>query len=252
MGELTGKVAVITGAAQGIGFTFAKALAAEGVKVVIADISDPSNAVAEIKAAGGEALGIVTDITDNDSLENMVKKTEAAFGHVNILINNAAFFGTLKLNSFWDIEEGEWDLVMKVNVRGPFQTTKALLPSLRKSGEAKILNIGSGTTFRGAPMFMHYVTSKGAVMTMTRSMARELGPDNINVNQIAIGFTASPNVLTNEDYMTNFVKPTLASRIFQRDMIPEDIIGAMLFLTSSASNFMTGQTINVDGGAVMH
>lgn len=252
MSGLAGKVAVITGAAQGIGFTFAKALAAEGVKVVIADVSDPTKAVAEITSAGGEALGIVTDITSNESLANMVEKTEATFGPVNFLINNAAVFGTLKLNSFWDIGEDEWDLVMKVNVRGPFQTVKALLPSLKKSGAAKILNIGSGTTFRGAPMFMHYVTSKGAVMTMTRSMARELGQFDINVNQIAIGFTASPNVLNNEDYMKNFVQPTLASRIFQRDMLPEDIVGTMLYLLSSASDFMTGQTVNVDGGAVMH
>jgi len=252
MSDLTGKVAVITGAAQGIGFTFAKALASAGVKVVIADVADPTNAVEEIKSQGGEALGVITDITCNDSLGNMVKEAEAAFGHVNILINNAAVFGTLKLNHFSDITEDEWDLVMKVNIRGPFQTVKALLPSLRKSGDAKILNIGSGTTFRGAPMFLHYVTSKGAVMTMTRSLARELGNDDINVNSIAIGFTASPNVLTNEDYMKNFVKPTLASRIFQRDMLPDDIVGAMMFLVSDASNFMTGQTINVDGGAVMH
>ena len=250
MGRLAGKVAVITGAAQGIGAEFARAFAAEGARIVSADIADSSDIVAEIKDNGGEALGVVADITDNASLEQMVAETEAAFGPIEILINNAAMFASLELKPLSKISEDEWDLMMRINVRGLWQTTKAVIPSLQRNGRGKIVNISSGTVHKGPPGQLHYVASKSAVLGMSRSMARELAPDNITVNSISPSLTMSEGVLANPAWEP-FRKNVVGSRVIQRDMLPNDLVGAALFLSTPDSDFITGQSINVDGGVQM-
>ena len=249
MGRMSGKVAVVTGAAQGIGRTYAEALAANGARVVVTDIEDTSGAVSAIKAEGGEAIGMTTDVTSDASLQEMVSETEAAFGPIEVLINNAAVFAALALKPFTQIPNEEWDLVMRVNVRGPFQAAKAVVPSMKKNGRGKIINISSGTVLRGAPMFLHYVSSKGAIIAQTRAISRELAADNIHVNTIVVGFTESEGV-KQHGQLGMARTPTLAMRAIQRDMLPEDIVGAMMFLASEDSDFITGQSINVDGGAL--
>ena len=249
MGRMSGKVAVVTGAAQGIGRTYAEALAAGGARVVVTDIEDTSGAVSAIKAQGGEAIGMTTDVTSDDSLQEMVSETESAFGPIEVLINNAAVFAALALKPFTQIPNDEWDLVMRVNIRGPFQAAKAVVPSMKKNGRGKIINISSGTVLRGAPMMLHYVSSKGAIIAQTRAISRELAADNIHVNTIVIGFTESDGVKQHAQ-LGAVRTPTLAMRAIQRDMLPEDIVGTMLFLASEDSDFITGQSINVDGGAL--
>ena len=249
MGRMSGKVTVVTGAAQGIGRTYAEALAANGARVVVTDIEDTADAVAAIRAEGGEAIGMTTDVTSDDSLEAMVRETESAFGPIEVLVNNAAVFAALAMKPFAQIPNDEWDLVMRVNVRGPFQAAKAVAPSMKRNGRGKIINISSGTVLRGAPMMLQYVSSKGAVIAQTRAISRELAADNIHVNTIVVGFTESEGVKQHSQ-LGVARGPTLAMRAIQRDMLPEDIVGAMLFLAGEDSDFITGQSINVDGGAL--
>ena len=249
MKRMTGKVAVVTGAAQGIGRAYADSLAAEGAEVVVADVVDTGETVTAIKAAGGEAVGLKVDVTSDESLSAMVQKTESVFGPIGILINNAAVFAKLELKPFTQISNDEWDLVMRVNARGPFQAAKAVVPSMRKNGRGKIINISSGTVLRGAPMFLHYVSSKGAIIAQTRAISRELAADNIQVNTIVIGLTESEGVKKHQQ-LGAARAPTLAMRAIQREMLPEDVLGTMLFLASEDSDFITGQSINVDGGAL--
>jgi len=249
MGRLAGKIAVITGAAQGIGAAYAEGMAKEGARVVVSDITDTSQVVEGINSAGGEAIGCQADVTDSSSLEELVKEAESAFGPVEILVNNAAIFTTLKLKPFTEITEDEWDAVLRVNVRGPFQCAKAVVPSMKKNGRGKIINISSGTFLRGAPMFCHYVTSKGAIIGQTRALASELGADNIFVNCIIIGLTESEGV-KNHEQMSKITGPTLQARIIKRAMVPEDLLGTLYHLASEDSDFVTGQSINVDGGAL--
>lgn len=249
MNRLTDKVAVVTGAAQGLGAAYAAGMAAEGAKVIVSDVADTSEVVERIKAAGGSAIGCKADVTDNDSLEAMVADAESAFGPIEILINNAAIFATLTLKPFTQISEDEWDTLMRVNVRGPFQATKAVVPSMRKNGRGKIINISSGTFLRGAPMFCHYVTSKGAIVGQTRALAAELGADNIYVNCILVGLTESEGVKQHKQ-MSKITGPTLQARVLKRAMLPEDLLGTVYHLASEDSDFITGQSINVDGGAL--
>ena len=249
MKRLEGKVAVVTGAAQGIGAAYAMGLASEGAKVVVADIADTSSVVERIRAKGQSAIGCHVDVTSNESLNTMVRETEEAFGPIEILINNAAIFAGLELKPFTEISEEEWDFVMRVNVRGPFQCAKAIVPSMRKNGRGKIINIASGTFLRGAPMFCHYVSSKGAVVGQTRALAAELGTDNILVNCILVGLTESEGVKDHKQ-LGAAKAPTLAARVIKREMVPEDLLGTVYYLASEDSDFITGQCINVDGGAI--
>ena len=250
MNRLAGKVAVVTGGAQGIGAAFAKGLAAQGARVVIAARSDSSKVVSEILEAGGQALGCTVDVNDNESLQAMVSDAEAKFGPIEILVNNAALFSSLTMKPFMEIDENEWDTVMRVNVRGPFQCAKAVIPSMRKSGRGKIINIASGTFLRGAPMMCHYVSSKGAVVGQTRAMAPELGKDNINVNCIIVGLTVSEGVKKHKQILGAAKESTLAARVIKRAMVPDDLLGAVYYLASEDSDFMTGQCMNIDGGAL--
>jgi len=251
MGRLDGKCAIVTGAAQGIGATFAKALAEEGAQVVVSDVTDTSECVDAITKAGGKAIGMKVDVTSNEDLAAMVEQAEKTFGPVEIVVNNAGIFANLKLRPFWEIPDEEWDTVMRVNTRGIFQVVKACLPSMQKNGRGKVINIASGTFFYGPPGFAHYVASKGAVIGMTRSMGRELGGQNITVNAIAPGLTESEGVQANADF-DKARAPTLAGRSIQRDMVPEDMVGALLFLAASDSDFITGQTMNIDGGKITY
>jgi NAD(P)-dependent dehydrogenase (short-subunit alcohol dehydrogenase family) len=249
MDRLKGKVAVVTGAAQGIGAAYAQGLASEGAQVVVCDLADPSAVVDEINGAGGSAMGVVTDVTDDDSLNDMVREVEANFGSIEILVNNAAIFASIQFKPFTELSNDEWDAVMRVNARGPFQATKAMLPSMKKNGRGKIINISSGTFLRGAPMFCHYVASKGAVVGQTRALARELGAFNVYMNCIMVGLTESEGVAASKQYdMAR--SATQNMRIIQRDMLPDDLLGTIYFLASEDSDFITGQCINVDGGAL--
>jgi NAD(P)-dependent dehydrogenase (short-subunit alcohol dehydrogenase family) len=250
MGRLNGRSIIVTGAAQGIGATYAKALAAEGALLSICDLTEPRSVADEIRAAGGKAISLVTDVTSPAAVAAMVKATIDAYGTVHGLVNNAAMFGSLKLQPFMDIESDEWDKVMAVNTRGVFECVKAVVPAMRAQKYGKIINIASGTLFKGTPHLLHYVASKGAVVAMTRVMARELGADNILVNCIAPGLTVSPAVRAT--YSTAEIAANKASRAIKREEEPEDLIGALIFFASAESDFITGQTLLVDGGSVMH
>ena len=247
MSRLDGKVAVVTGAAQGIGETYAKALAAEGARVVASDIADPSRVADEITKAGGKAIGAIADVTDDGSLSDLVDAAESAFGPIEILVNNASLFAELRLTPIMQIPNEEWDRVMKVNVRGTVQTTRAVVPSMLRNGRGKIVNISSGTFYYGGPGLAHYVCSKGAIIAFTRSASREFGDMNILVNCIAPGLTESEGVQNHPDLHVARA-PTVQSRAIKRDMVPEDLVGTLLFLASEDSDFVTGQTFNVDGG----
>lgn len=250
MGRLQGRVAIVTGAAQGIGAAYAKALAREGAKTVVTDVQDTGPCVEAINKEGHQALGMKVDVTSGADLDRMVREVEAAYGPVEILVNNAGLFSHLTLKPFWEIAEEEWDAIMRVNVRGIFQASKAVLPSMERNGRGKIINISSATFFLGPPGFLHYVASKAAVIGMTRSMARELGAKKITVNAIAPGLTESEGVQANEG-MHGMRAPNRAQRAIGRDMEPEDLLGTVIYLASPDSDFVTGQTINVDGGKMM-
>jgi NAD(P)-dependent dehydrogenase (short-subunit alcohol dehydrogenase family) len=252
MQSIEGKVALVTGSSQGIGAALAAALAAAGAKVIVSDIADCTETTRQIAKLGGEAITVPADVTDNKSLAELVAVAETTLGPINILINNAGIFGTLELKPLMHISEDEWDAVFRVNARGVFQASKAVIPSMKRAGGGSIINIASGTILRGAPMFLHYVGSKGAVFAMTRAMATELAADDIRVNSIIAGFTASKSVLAHPVMMEKIRPHTLNARMIKRDMTPEDLCGAALFLASDASQFITGQAINVDGGAVTY
>jgi NAD(P)-dependent dehydrogenase (short-subunit alcohol dehydrogenase family) len=247
MNRLAGKVAVVTGAAQGIGETYAKAMAQEGAKVVVSDIADPSRVADEINSNGGAAIAIEADVTIDDSLAGLVSRTEAEFGSIEILVNNAALFAELMITPIMEMSNEEWDRVLTVNARGTFQCIKACVPSMIKNGRGKIINVSSGTFYYGGPGFAHYVSSKGAILGLTRSAARELGDKNIFVNCLIPGLTESEGV-KNHPQLDVARAPTVQSRIIKRDMMPEDLIGSLLFFASEDSDFLTGQSINVDGG----
>ncbi|HUB94943.1 MAG TPA: SDR family oxidoreductase [Stellaceae bacterium] len=251
MARLDGTAAIVTGAAQGIGATYARALAAEGARVSLCDIESPSAVVEEIRAAGGQAIGRVCDVTDAQAVAAMVRATDEAFGGVQVLVNNAALFGKIPMKPFFEISSEEWDRVMSVNTRGPFECVKAVLPVMRRQHYGKIINISSGTVFKGTPMMLHYVTSKGAVVGMTRALARELGEDGICVNALAPGLTLSEVVKGRNDYGA-MRTANVATRSLKREEEPKDLVGALLFLASRDSDFMTGQTMLVDGGSAMH
>jgi NAD(P)-dependent dehydrogenase (short-subunit alcohol dehydrogenase family) len=252
MQRLTNKVAIVTGAAQGIGAAFARGLAAEGAKIVIADVGDGTETANSIVRSNGSAIYVKTDVSSPDQVRAMVERAVAEFGAVDILVNNAAIFAKLGAKSFEDISSEEFDQVMAINVRGPFECAKAVAPLMAKQGGGKIVNIASSTVFKGVPNLLHYVSSKGAVVAMTRCLARELGDRNITVNAIAPGLTMSDGVLGQPDYTPEYIQSNLSGRALKRKQIPADLVGAMVFLCSADSDFMTGQTMAVYGGNVMH
>ena len=252
MGRLDGRVAIVTGAAQGIGAAYAKRFAEEGAKVAICDVLDCTNVVNTIAQSGGEAFGMEVDVSDEAQVAGLVAKTVESFGRVDVMVPNAAIFAALSRRSFLDIGVEEWDRVMAVNVRGVFVCIKAVVPQMKEQGYGKIVNISSATVQAGVPWFLHYVSSKGAVDAMTRASARELGDFGIRVNSIAPGFTMSEQIESQRDELQFNLDMNLAGRAFKREEMPEDLLGTMVFLASAESDFMTGQTVVVDGGLVMH
>ena len=252
MGRLDGRVAIVTGAAQGIGAAYAKRFAEEGAKVAICDVLDCTNVVNTIAQSGGEAFGMEVDVSDEAQVAGLVARTVESFGRVDVMVPNAAIFAALNRRSFLDIGVEEWDRVMAVNVRGVFVCIKAVVPQMKEQGYGKIVNISSATVQAGVPWFLHYVSSKGAVDAMTRASARELGDFGIRVNFIAPGFTMSEQIESQRDELQFNLDMNLAGRAFKREEMPEDLLGTMVFLASAESDFMTGQTVVVDGGLVMH
>jgi NAD(P)-dependent dehydrogenase (short-subunit alcohol dehydrogenase family) len=252
MQDLSGKVALVTGAAQGLGATFSSALAAAGARVVVGDVANTDATCRAIEAAGGQAIGVPLDVTDPSSVDRFVREANRSFGGVHILVNNAALFGNLALQPFTQIPSDEWDRVMAVNVRGTFECMKAVASVMKVQGYGKIINLASGTAIKGSPGLMHYVASKGAVISMTRAAARELGDSGICVNCISPGLTMSESVRNHEGWHGAIAANNIATRAIKREAEPQDLIGALLFLASAASDFMTGQTLSVDGGSVMN
>jgi NAD(P)-dependent dehydrogenase (short-subunit alcohol dehydrogenase family) len=252
MARLDGRVAILTGGAKGIGRHYAQRLAAEGARLMIADIADGKDLAADIARQHGanSVASAVTDVSDEGAVKALVAQTMERFGKIDILVNNAALFAPLAEQKFTDIDIALWDRVMAINVRGVFLMAKHVAPHMIAQKYGKIINISSGTVARGIPMFAHYVTSKGAVTAFTRSISRELGEHNICVNNLAPGFTLSDSVINeNPGHLEHSRQPSLVRRALKRDEYPEDLLGALVFLASAESDFVTGQTIAVDGGA---
>jgi NAD(P)-dependent dehydrogenase (short-subunit alcohol dehydrogenase family) len=249
--RLKDKVAIVTGGARGIGAAFCEGLAAAGAKVVVSDVLDGTAVAERISETQKPAIYVRADVTSKQSVENLVADTVRQFGTVDILVNNAGLFADLRTKPFLDIDEDEWDKVMTVNVRGTFQCAKAVAPVMIKNRRGRIVNVASGTAFKGTPNLLHYVTSKGAVVSMTRSLARELGPHNICVNAIAPGLTMSEAVKMHPDWTGKASAAGVAARAIQRDQVPADLLSTLIYLCADDSGFVTGQTISVDGGALM-
>ncbi|MEW6475712.1 MAG: 3-oxoacyl-ACP reductase family protein [Actinomycetota bacterium] len=251
---LQDKVGVITGAAQGIGRAYALACAAQGASVVLADIQDSGPAAKAVEEEGGTALAVEVDVTRPESNESMVAATLEKFGRIDFLVNNAALYGDLELTYWEDIAIEDWDRVMAVNVKGMFLASRAVAPHFIEQRAGKIVNISSGTAHAGIVGALHYVTSKGAVIGFTRALARELGDFGINVNCLTPGFTMSEasKKLMREAGAESLEDLVVAAQCFKRPEQPEDLTGAVVFLVSNLSDFMTGQVVNVDGGWVMH
>lgn len=244
--RLTDKVVVVTGAAQGIGRAFALRFAEEGAKVVVADrnLQKAQDVAAEI----GEqrALAAEIDVSSEDSVEAFTELVEREFGQIHGLINNAAIFSTIKMKPFWDISVNEWDELIGVNLRGPFVVTKSLLPLLKKSKEASIVNLGSDSVWEGRGGYLHYTASKAGVQGMTFSMSHELGEFGIRVNTLSPGATQTE--IPRDTVSPEQLKAMIAARAIQRTASPEDLSSLAVFLLSHESGFITGQTVSVNGG----
>jgi NAD(P)-dependent dehydrogenase (short-subunit alcohol dehydrogenase family) len=252
VGRLDNRVALLTGGAKGIGPHYARALAGNGARLMIADIADAKDLAESIAREHGanSVASTVADVSDEGAVKKLVADTIDRFGKIDILVNNAALFAPLQEQSVLDIDVALWDRVMAVNIRGVFLVTKHVAPHMIAQKYGKIINISSGTVARGVPNFSHYVTSKGAVTAFTRSISRELGEHNICVNSLAPGFTLSDTIIKeNPGHLAHSQQPSIARRAIKRDEYPEDLVGALVFLASADSDFVTGQTIAVDGGA---
>jgi NAD(P)-dependent dehydrogenase (short-subunit alcohol dehydrogenase family) len=245
---LAGKVAVVTGAAQGIGKAVAHGLAAEGARIVVADLQGADVAA----TAFTDGVGLEVDVADEDAVARMADEVTDRCGGIDILVNNAGLYASLPMRPFTEIPLEEWRRVMDVNVASMFLTCRAVVPRMRERGGGTILNVSSGTVFRGVPFVLHYVASKGAVVAMTRALARELGKDGIRVNCVAPGFTMTESVQEQEEVVRALRDVTIAARTIQRDQVPEDVVGAAVFLCSPAADFITGQTMVIDGGQYFH
>ncbi len=241
------KVAIVTGAGQGLGRAYAHRLAKEGAKVVVAEINPEKGRSVADEVKG---LFVRTDVADEASCQQMAAAALERFGRIDILVNNAAIFSTLKMRPFWEIPAAEWDALMAVNVRGVWLASKAVVPPMRKQASGRIVNISSGVVYMGRPNYLHYVASKGAVISMTRAMARELGELGINVNAITPGpvYTEVPRETVTPEQREAMIR----AQSIKRAAGPQDLEGAVVFLCSDDAAFITGQTLNVDGGMNFH
>lgn len=245
-GSLDSKVVIITGGARGIGREYALGVAREGGKVVIADLLDGEPVVAEVTDAGSEAISVSTDVSDEASTNAMAAAAIDRFGRIDVLINNAAMFSETTRGAFSDLTVSEWDRTFEVNVRGVWLACKAVYPQMAEQGSGKIINIASNTLYKGTPGFLHYVASKSALIGLSRSLATELGPDGITVNTVSPDLIPNPDLRPTDDTSDKFV---VAGRALKRTMVAEDMVGTIVFLCSSGSDFITGQGLVVNGGA---
>ena len=246
-GALEGKVAVVTGAAQGIGNAIARGLAAEDARVVVADLQRAEEAARPL-----DGLGLTVDVSDESQVERMAEDVVERYGRIDILVNNAGLYASLEMRPFTEIPVEEWRRVMDVNVLSMFLTCRAVVPRMREQGGGRLVNISSGTPFRGVPFLLHYVTSKGAIVALTRALAKELGGDDVLVNCVAPGFTMSEGVQEHPEVIEALRDVSVAARTLQRDQQPEDVVGAVVFLCGPGAAFITGQTIVIDGGQYFH
>lgn len=250
--DLSGRVVLVTGGGKGIGRTYVHEFARAGAKVVAADIDGEAAIVAARAVAdeGYEAMGLRVDISEAASVAVMVEETVRTYGRIDVLINNASLMSVLPRRSFMEIPVEEWDRVMSVNLRGMLLCCQAVAPVMRAQGRGKIVNISSSRVWEGTPLRLHYTTSKAGVVGFTRALARELGEFNINVNAVTPGATLSDTQVASSS--GNYLAAQIEGRSLPRPQHPDDLVGAIMFLSTQASDFITGQTINVDGGKAMH
>jgi NAD(P)-dependent dehydrogenase (short-subunit alcohol dehydrogenase family) len=247
-GALDGKVAIVTGAAQGIGRAIAEGLAAQGARIVVADLRGAEEAA----RAFDDGVGLTIDVSSEDDAQRMAAETLERCGRIDILVNNAGLYASLAMRPFEQIPADEWRQVMDVNVLSMFLTCRAVVPHMREQGGGRIVNISSGTPFRGVPFLLHYVTSKGAIVALTRALAKELGGDEVLVNCVAPGFTMSAGVESHPEVVQALRDVSVGSRTLKRDQVPEDVVGAVVFLCGPGATFVTGQTMVIDGGQYFH
>jgi NAD(P)-dependent dehydrogenase (short-subunit alcohol dehydrogenase family) len=245
---MQGKVAIVTGAAQGIGRAIAEGLSAAGARIVVADLHGAEEAAASFP----DGVGVTVDVGDEDDVRVLVDEVVGRCGPIDMLVNNAGLYASLEMRPFEQIPLDEWRKVMDVNVASMFLMCRAVVPVMREHGGGKIVNISSGTPFRGVPFLLHYVTSKGAIVAFTRALAKELGKDNVLVNCVAPGFTLSAGVEAHPEVVEKLRDVSVAARTIQRDQVPQDVVGAVVFLCGPGSDFITGQTIVIDGGQTFH
>jgi NAD(P)-dependent dehydrogenase (short-subunit alcohol dehydrogenase family) len=248
MSALAGKVAIVTGGSRGIGRAIAETLAADGARIVIADLRGAEEAA----GAFTDGVGLTVDVADEDDVARMASETVERCGSIDILVNNAGLYASLAMRPFEQIPVDEWRQVMDVNVLSMFLTCRAVVPHMRRRGGGRIVNISSGTPFRGVPFLLHYVTSKGAIVALTRALAKELGGDDVLVNCVAPGFTMSDGVHEHPEVIDALRDVSIGARTLKRDQVPGDIVGAVAFLCGPGSTFITGQTIVIDGGQYFH
>lgn len=250
--KLKGKVAVITGSGQGIGKIYAQWLANEGAKVVVADINyeKAQSVAAELNAQNLEALAVSVDVTNEMQLKETVQKIIEKFGTIDILVNNAAMFSTLKMKSFEEISSEEWDQVLAINLKGMFLCCKAIVPIMKKQKSGRIINTSAAAVLAGRPYYLHYTSSKAGVIGFTRSLAREVGDYNITVNSVAPGatYTEIPRTTVTDEQKQQM----LNEQCIKRYAKPEDSAGIVAFLCTDEAGFISGQLITVDGGLMMH
>lgn len=251
--DLSGKVALVTGGASGIGLTLVEGLLDRGCAVIAGDIAFGDGIAALAARWHPRLVTVPMDVTSDMQVAEAVGQAETTFGRLDIVVNNAGLYTTITRAPFEDLSTEEWEKVFAVNVTGVFRTVKACLPLLRASRAGRVLNITSATFFSAPPNMLHYVATKGALTAMTRSLARELGGDSITVNAIAPGFTLSSGVMdAGIAQSTPQADRARNARAIRRDQLPNDLIGATCFLASDEAGFITGQTLVIDGGAVMH
>jgi 3-oxoacyl-[acyl-carrier protein] reductase len=250
--DLSGRTVIVTGGGKGIGKVYSEEFARVGARVVAADIDGcaAESVAGDIVAAGGDAIALTADVSDPSSTQAMAYFVLSRFGRIDVLINNASLMSTLPRRSWLEIPVAEWDQVMAVNLRGLFLCCRAVVPAMRAQERGKIVNISSSRVWDGTPNRLHYTTSKAGVIGFTRALAREVGEFGITVNAVTPGLTLSETQVASSS--NNYLAATAAGRALNRPQYPDDLVGAVMFLASSASDFITGQTLNVDGGKAMH